>query len=1205
MADQNSIEKVYDVKTIGGRETYQTLSDINQMFIQIKENKQSFNGNFSLNIDNSSLTQLDKSIQGLIIGMKDLGVIGQKMAADISAAMARVNMSTMPNIIAFKEFQASINPVSINTYANSITSLGAKLSGLKDRSIQLSETQKRTREELDKNVIEQGEYNARMAETTTELQMVKTQITEVSGAMTTMNKLFNPALIQEETAAQAENSNILASKTRLLKLETEANLSMAGSVREARAQIALMNREQENLIVIKKEGIEITDEEIAANIKRREELIAEKNTLHEFIAANADANLARKLNIGNYPNVSAELTDLKVKMQQLVLAGEQNSEEFKKMSARAQELAASMREVARDTGRATFSIENISKRVETMGFRMLIHLAIFTLAIEAIMKITEGIGEVINADKKLQEENEELKKSYAELTETTRQFHEKEIADTELLLSHLTNLNASYDQRYDAVKKLIELYPELLQGMTTESMLADGIKDKQEKLNDILEYQATMKGINLDKDKTNEALVKAKGELSDAGDKLNAENAGDLSPNLFSKSRQKIYDEAKNKVDDLQHHIEQLGGVAEDVQASLDELLHPKHEGINQSDLQNKVQEATYNLSQTLQYSEANKKAIKDLAKAQKDLDDYLGNKDKAKVKGEHDYTAAKLEAAKKLTDFLAREAEIRLQTEMVYQKDLADNASRSLDQRLNAYAGYAANEKKILKLQNEAQVKDVQDKLDKIGQIENAQANKKAKLPYDKSFFDNDGKLRVESQTLLINKEALNAQLDYLNTDYKEKLAHANSNITKEIAGITASSISKMLKDIELDASNRIADLKSNATSARKNLQGGEYQKQQGAITIDDNLNVDTDKANLGANSEEQIKLQEQIDAARIAKKTDDEKQMMVQLQNLKNEAADLNEKLRQDEDKKKKDGLAEDKKIQQELVSQSINAFQEIGNAYVNMLQQQASYREQQTQRELEFNKKILDNQAQSNQQKLANDKAYALEQQQLEKEKAKESLKIAEAQMAMDYAVGVMKIWSVNAVDPVIAGLETAGLTAVYTAKLTMMASQQFGAGGDVPSNGGMFGGRSHAAGGTPFLYNGGRFEAEAGEIAIINKNSSGSNQVMTVTGTPKQIASGINAHGGGYNFAPGASIHKYAWGGSLGAQIQPPVFVGDYYTRQADNGQGSAMELAKALQMHIDSTASQFHNLKVSLDHRDVTAAQNQQAKAVSVGTFGGK
>lgn len=94
--------------------------------------------------------------------------------------------------------------------------------------------------------------------------------------------------------------------------------------------------------------------------------------------------------------------------------------------------------------------------------------------------------------------------------------------------------------------------------------------------------------------------------------------------------------------------------------------------------------------------------------------------------------------------------------------------------------------------------------------------------------------------------------------------------------------------------------------------------------------------------------------------------------------------------------------------------------------------------------------------------------------------------------------------------------AATTAAQLAVITSQKPPQY-------AQGGKLGGRLHSQGGNPILDGQGRKigEIEKGE-GIINRRSMGDGNMYTVTGTPGQIASGINALHGGVNWQPGARL-----------------------------------------------------------------------------------
>lgn len=228
----------------------------------------------------------------------------------------------------------------------------------------------------------------------------------------------------------------------------------------------------------------------------------------------------------------------------------------------------------------------------------------------------------------------------------------------------------------------------------------------------------------------------------------------------------------------------------------------------------------------------------------------------------------------------------------------------------------------------------------------------------------------------------------------------------------------------------------------------------------------------------------------------------------------------------------------------------------------------------------------QAQSAAEKETIEREYDQKAKQAERERNIERQEIARKQLYIEAAVASLKVWSGQgsfyekiAQQAVVAGELLLGLKSIN--------SQKFEEGG-MPSAGGDISGPSHAFGGVPFNY-----EAEGGEMAIINKNSTMDKGKYTVSGTPRQIASAINELGGGIRFAPGATAAKFEYGGLLGSNLTAPVMSAPVVTSSMSElsySQGKAMEQA------IDN---KIRTLKVTLNPHDVRGFNNDYNKNVNV------
>ncbi len=229
-------------------------------------------------------------------------------------------------------------------------------------------------------------------------------------------------------------------------------------------------------------------------------------------------------------------------------------------------------------------------------------------------------------------------------------------------------------------------------------------------------------------------------------------------------------------------------------------------------------------------------------------------------------------------------------------------------------------------------------------------------------------------------------------------------------------------------------------------------------------------------------------------------------------------------------------------------------------------------------------------------------------LQKKKFEEDKQLKKKQLALEFVIAEARAIA----DALSKGLGLPGalfyaglVAAEYAAQLSILNAQTFEEGGQVPASGGEFGGNPHSQGGTPFIFQGQAFEAEAKEVAIINKKSSQSTDRYTFSGTPKQIASAINQIGGGVNFAPGAKmIKKFAYGGTLGTNLSAPVYIPS--NTVISNGsieQATGNEaMAAMLSSYITATNERIDRLVVVNDPNASQKASDRYRKAVELATL---
>lgn len=173
--------------------------------------------------------------------------------------------------------------------------------------------------------------------------------------------------------------------------------------------------------------------------------------------------------------------------------------------------------------------------------------------------------------------------------------------------------------------------------------------------------------------------------------------------------------------------------------------------------------------------------------------------------------------------------------------------------------------------------------------------------------------------------------------------------------------------------------------------------------------------------------------------------------------------------------------------------------------------------------------------------------------------------------------------------------------YALRVGEINRQQFAYGG-MPKGGGVIAGRSHRDGGTPFVFKGAGYEAEAGELAIIRTRNAPANKVYTIRGTQMQIASKINEIGGGRPFAYGGRLTKFASGGLLGTSLQAPTFPSTYSSQVLTMNQDDSLGELKEMIVNIAAAVVATDKKEVVLNPNKVTQAQNRTTKDISLASL---
>jgi hypothetical protein len=1109
MAD-NTVELVYDIRSTGTQDTIKGLTTINELFREIKASKQALgDAGISQTIDikgvdkvNSgfksliaSNKQLNESLKSMIGQLTQLGQIGQSIVERMNRSFDGMNKNSVQTAQSFRNVTAALAGagLSVENYTENISQLANRLAYMRGDLEATNAQLKNIEVQFAAGKISGQQYDEQIEKLTVRQSQLKTSINEVSSAMITMNKLYNPALIEEETAAQQAGNVELRTKNELLKNEAIANGAAEGSMQQLAAQL--------NILKIQ------------------------------------------------YRQLSEEMRESPLGKQMLT--------EIQETDTQIKRLDATIGNAQRNVGAYGSAWGQMGNIVERMGLRMLANLLIFQAVIELVQEVTtlyQNFERNANVADTVREE----------MAKTMANNFSEEAATVGALKDEFESLTATEYDRQQVVDELNSKYEKQIGHL-------NGINDA-------------------------EAFFRDKSAAFIQALDLRAKAAAAL--NLVVKEYQTQMEQQSDPEKNLDW-FKKIGVVAKTGIDALGNMQAGQSTNLGDQYDFNKIiaaaNSADKELGASYKRQSAYQKLLQEATEQANAIDKKNGFKTNAdegkeKAKKEHDYTNARLEAQKKLTEFTAKETEEQIRIQMDGQKQVYDDQNQTLLRRLVAFSDYTNNMQKLAKVQADAEIKVVQDKLDKIAEL-------KKRKPSG---------LTTEEHTLLLNEDALNAEKGYLQTKYQETSAGITRQSGAGIASMIKTDLQAQLRDLSDDATQKITDIENKALAAQQKLGLSPVDAKKSA-QLDRNTSISEDRANLSSTASQREAIQGRLDILKGMQSTNpanisEEKELQSQLVAIDKKAADERVKLNADVKSDKLAQQQQEKEVNKAIADASIEVFQGVTSAYIQGIQEQMDYKNRQMQLEMQWNKKVTDSLAQSKREQENNDKRYMVEQQAMEREQMIQKRKLAEAQMGIDYATGVMKIWAHAGANQVIAGIETAALTAIYGAKLAMVQGQSFAQGGEVPTgSGGMIGGKSHAQGGSKFAFGGRMHEAEAGEMSIINKRSTASSSVLSVVGTPKQIGSAINAYGGGVHFAPGARVRKLAYGGDLGASVQPPSFISDMYLNKAFGGGNTEAinSMMQTLQSHSDALA-RMDKIQVVLNPHEVINYQKSYQKSVKMG-----
>ena len=1088
MADNSSeYSRIYNFQSAGVDKLLSDISKIEQAFVRTAQAKSQLAANGKvgfvdpgvLDATNDRLEAMLKTQEQALDQLKEMTAVSRETSAatkELSTTMAKVTTvsqgfttgmqeasaamgeNMLEATAGFAKFQAVMQSgkAGVTDYNLAISALGGKLAELKLRLEESNGEWGRMNEKVANGTFTEEQFNEQAAILVTEQSQLKTAITETTAAMTALNKTYNPTLLADESAELAANKVELLERNRLLKLQAQAEAAVEGSIKAARAEAALMREELNNT--------NLTTEEGAA---RAAELRIEIEKLDAFIKENVDLYTKQKINIGNYPELTIEVQQLKEKMdelrasgmedsemfqklgieanklaarmqaakstisstgagmtltfaggdgfstsqklnqtkqamQDLAAAGQKDTAEFRALEAEAQRLTAAMAEVNTSIKGATTTMDKFGNIVEKMGLRMIANLLIFQAVIELVQEVTTLYQNFERNANVADTVREEMAKNMA------NNFSE-EAATVGALKAEFESLTATEYDRQQVVDELNSKYEKQIGHL-------NGINDAEKFFRD--KSAAFIEALNL--------RAKAAAAL-----------------NLVVKEYQTQMEQLANPEKNLDWIDNMKAGIRTGI-AALGNMQSGQSTDIfgeyNWQRTTKAIGEASDELSASYKRQSEYQKLLQEATEQANAIDKKNGFKTNAdegkeKVKKEHDYLDARMEAEKKYNDFMAKTLEARIKMEADANEHIMSDSNKSLSERLNAYQIYIGDQKRLLDIEKANQIQDVQDKLKKIEEITKKPASQRT----------------TEENTLLINKDALNAQLDYINAEFEGKMSALNAGIQKGLESIVSSSFEEQMKLTDQELTKRMTDIQNEINRKKSAIYGSDMRpgtKDASLGRIDEASAVEKDQAALEDTNQKIWDTETAMQLAHHNGMLDLEKQYYSKLLLLKEQYSVQKGKKDADQNKIDLQKEAYQQQKEQVLEQAAFTFAKDISGALVQLWEKEDQMKEALAQRQLDWTLKVANATSQSKQQQYAQEKANYIAEQQLAKQKMIDDKKRAEAQAALDYGIAATQML-VNVLESPAAKLppdfglslamiEEGALAATFAAKEAIIAS-----------------------------------------------------------------------------------------------------------------------------------------------------------------------
>lgn len=294
---------------------------------------------------------------------------------------------------------------------------------------------------------------------------------------------------------------------------------------------------------------------------------------------------------------------------------------------------------------------------------------------------------------------------------------------------------------------------------------------------------------------------------------------------------------------------------------------------------------------------------------------------------------------------------------------------------------------------------------------------------------------------------------------------------------------------------------------------------------------------------------------------------------------------------------------------IAQGFDMAQQAMSNYFDTERQRIEQSKQLAFQRIELQREQQKRYAQSKDEENAIDREAEAKKRKAEKEAGERLKKNKRNEARIAFLMELANIWSSvwSLGNPIAAAIMGGVLSALATARYAMTVSNinkiKYERGG-VFGRGGKLTGPSHHRGGLPVI------NPETGEIiaemegdeAVINRKAMADKNTYTVSGTPAQIASRINRIGGGIDWYGGATMKRYEQGGIFNWNRAKPPVFRSQLEEVRKGEAGIYNDERLSRIEDLLEKTARESTKRVMLNPNDVTGYQRERDKQTEIGTL---